>query len=81
MSTMHFVFTPNNPVSPANPPERGPRADNGKRPHETNSVLTAKQKVPTGGESNKTIKREVGLICVQPSESSLVTGQLYAWCN
>lgn len=36
---------------------------------------TEVQRVPTGGESNKTIQREVGLICVQPSESSLVTVQ------
>lgn len=26
---MHFVFTQNNPMSPANPPEHEPCADNG----------------------------------------------------
>lgn len=67
----------NNPTRPANPPEHGRRAGNGtKTPgNEFSGTTLGYKKVPTGRESNKTIKREVGLICAEPSESGLVTVQ------
>lgn len=47
------------------------RADNRtKAPgNEFSGTITAHKRFPTGWESNKTIKREVGSICVQPSQN------------
>lgn len=74
---MLFASTRSNPLRPANPPERGPRADNETKAagNEFGWYRAGTQKVPTGGESNKTAEGESALICLQPSERGRVSVQ------